>query len=204
MPIVHLAANDAQTFPDGANCPLDWNRPDDRARQLAEWGKVNAVVVYETHHGLCLIDHEHNMRDDSDFYMTVWDAEAGRTREIMYASTRGWTYPCMASRADATAEIWEAYQSWCAAKERRARIQARWNQRHADIELAQLCECSRADIKRLRAAHNAVDWERLKKLLESRPRKQFRTALRNQVLTWLRNPAPRYRTPLSRKQMECL
>jgi hypothetical protein len=35
---------------------------------------------------------EHNWHDDSDFYAVVWDEDAQQTREIEYASTRGWTY----------------------------------------------------------------------------------------------------------------
>jgi hypothetical protein len=42
--------------------------------------------------GCVLWTGEHNWHDDSDFYAVVWDEEAGQTREIEYASTRGWTY----------------------------------------------------------------------------------------------------------------
>lgn len=46
----------------------------------------------ETWKGCVLWTGEHNWHDDSDFYAVVWDEEAGQTREIEYASTRGWTY----------------------------------------------------------------------------------------------------------------
>lgn len=35
---------------------------------------------------------EHNYYDDSDFFALVWDDDAGKPREVGYATTRGWTY----------------------------------------------------------------------------------------------------------------
>lgn len=46
----------------------------------------------ETWKGCVLWTGEHNGYHDSDFYAVVWDEESGTTREIEYASTRGWTY----------------------------------------------------------------------------------------------------------------
>jgi len=54
--------------------------------------------------GMVLDIYEVNGSFDSDFYAIVWDEEAGRTRTIEYASTRGWTYHNGAS-VDATAEV---------------------------------------------------------------------------------------------------
>ncbi|MCX4799623.1 hypothetical protein OG497_37850 [Streptomyces sp. NBC_01242] len=47
---------------------------------------------------------ERNGYDDSDFYALVWDEEQQRTREIQYATTRGWTYHNGAS-IDATHDV---------------------------------------------------------------------------------------------------
>lgn len=47
------------------------------------------VIEYE---GAVLSRREHNGYDDSDFYATVYDAEADEVRSVMYATTRGWTY----------------------------------------------------------------------------------------------------------------
>lgn len=102
MPIVHMTSNNDETFPEGAICPLEY------AHQRHKF----VVVTYETHVGLCVAEQERNMRDDSDFYMIVWDAERGATDKIMYASTRGWTYPCMRSHRDATPEVAAAYRAW--------------------------------------------------------------------------------------------
>jgi|SRR5579863_2078088 len=61
--------------------------------------------VYKTHVGVCLQDREQNGYDDSDFWMEIWDEEKQETREICFASTRGWSYPCYGSAPDATPEV---------------------------------------------------------------------------------------------------
>jgi hypothetical protein len=62
------------------------------------------IWLYDTHIGLCLEDRERNGRDDSDFYMLVWNPEKGIIESHEFASTRGWSYPCYGSRPDATEE----------------------------------------------------------------------------------------------------
>ena len=42
--------------------------------------------------GAVLYTREQNGYHDSDFFAGVFDAEAGEVREVMYATTRGWTY----------------------------------------------------------------------------------------------------------------
>ena len=74
----------------------------------------------DTYIGATLKLGEHNYYDDSDFYAIVWDAEAGKAREIEYASTRGWTYGNQAT-VDATDEVKDAYQAWQKANMERAR-----------------------------------------------------------------------------------
>lgn len=63
------------------------------------------IWTYESHNGLCIADREMNGYDDSDFYMLVWNHEKGEPEEIMFATTRGWSYPSMASYVDATPEV---------------------------------------------------------------------------------------------------
>jgi hypothetical protein len=60
------------------------------------------------------------MYDDSDFFATVWDAAEGRTREIQYATTRGWTYPNWAT-IDATPEARESADVYHKAQHAKAR-----------------------------------------------------------------------------------
>lgn len=69
--------------------------------------------------GRVLATYERNGRDDSDFYAIVWDDEAGRPRDVEYATTRAWTYGNGAV-ADATEEVQEKYRAWCAARQAEA------------------------------------------------------------------------------------
>jgi hypothetical protein len=62
---------------------------------------------------------EHNRHDDSDFYAVAWDAEKGESREVGYATTRGWTYNNSAS-VDATPEVLAAYAAYRAERQRQA------------------------------------------------------------------------------------
>lgn len=73
------------------------------------------VWMATSHEGLVLSTGEHNWHDDSDFYAIVWDEAAGEPTKIIYASTRGWTYPNGAS-VDATPEIRAKAQAWYAAR----------------------------------------------------------------------------------------
>lgn len=57
-----------------------------------------------TYQGCVLELFERNGRDDSDFIAIVWDEESQQTREVEYASTRGWTYLNNAW-VDATPEV---------------------------------------------------------------------------------------------------
>ena len=57
--------------------------------------------LYDSYVGLCVADREKNGYNDSDFFMTVWDEASKSFKEIMYATTRGWTYPMMNSKVDA-------------------------------------------------------------------------------------------------------
>lgn len=71
-------------------------------------------------HGCVVGEREANYYDDSDFYATYWDAEAGEFKEVMFASTRGWTYAAGAV-VDATPEVmakWEAHLEAKAAERR--------------------------------------------------------------------------------------
>jgi hypothetical protein len=54
---------------------------------------------------------EMNGYDDSDFYASVWDDAAGCLREVMYATTRGWSYPNGAA-VDATPEVLAKVAAW--------------------------------------------------------------------------------------------
>lgn len=64
-----------------------------------------------SYEGAVLAVYEANGYDDSDFYAVVWDAEAGRVRDVQYATTRGWTYHNGAT-VDATPQARAAALAW--------------------------------------------------------------------------------------------
>lgn len=88
------------------------------------YGNTFPIWLYDSHIGLCLFDREMNGYDDSDFYMTVWNDEKQEPEEIMFASTRGWTYPCYGSKPDATPEVRAKYEAWKAARQEERRLAA--------------------------------------------------------------------------------
>ena len=78
------------------------------------WSKEGRDIwMVTTHKGLVVGLREMNGYDDSDFYATVWNEEKGAPEEIMYASTRGWTYPNGAA-VDATDEVKAKYAAYTA------------------------------------------------------------------------------------------
>ncbi len=55
-------------------------------------------VEFETEYeNRVLYDGERNYYDDSDFYAIVWDETEGKMKNVMYATTRFWTYANSAS-----------------------------------------------------------------------------------------------------------
>lgn len=109
MPIVHMARNTDFNgdYPEGTYAPLNSDYQPAERRTFE-----SALLLYSTHHGLCVAEREHNGHDDSDFYMTVWNPETGAPETVMFATTRGWCYPCLGSAVDATPEVKAAYAAW--------------------------------------------------------------------------------------------
>jgi hypothetical protein len=157
-----------------------------------------------THQGLCLADYERNMYDDSDFYMTVWNPVTKRPSDIMFATTRGWSYPCYNSWVDATPEVRAEYQDYLAYQERRSEIMSRRRERQNDAEVGRMAGLNRIQIQRLRQAVGRSNWEGVKKLISTNLRSGFRISMRNQIIAWLANPNPKFASPLSNKQMAYL
>jgi hypothetical protein len=87
------------TWEDGAFCLLDHK----------EYNTDNrSMVMIERYHGLVLREFERNYHDDSDFMAVVWDEAAQEPKTVMWATTRGWTYPCSCV-VDATPKILAKY-----------------------------------------------------------------------------------------------
>lgn len=67
-------------------------------------GPLDALYLETTHEGMVVATGERNGYHDSDFTATVWLPEEGKLETIVYATTRGWSYPNHAE-VDATPEV---------------------------------------------------------------------------------------------------
>jgi hypothetical protein len=162
-------------------------------------------VTYETYKGLCLVDYEHNGYDDSDFYMVVWNVEKHIPEKICFASTRGWSpvFVVSGSYVDAPEEIREAYVKYVYDKDVALRFE---NKRIHNERLTKIAEKNNLTLESVERLFNATfpNFEPFEKLLMANLRSAFRKSLREQVVKWLLDPAPKHMTPLSRKQLEYL
>ena len=203
MSIIRMGRTQDVTLEMGAYCPLEWNTTQEVFRKFGK-----ELVLWEEFQGQCLFEREANYYDDSDFYMTVWDDTTHSAREIQFATTRGWSYPCMASHPDATDDVRAKYDAWKAEQDRRWSIQQRWNARKQVREYAKAWGVDYFQAKRIASAykergmfgvlrvHDGID-----KLLRTKKfRSEFRASLARQVRDWSAEREPRYRTPLSSKQ----
>lgn len=198
---------------EGAYCPVSRNL-EGRYEGQDVSPRGDALIKWHTHVGLCLREREMNGYHDSDFYMLVWDDEKGEPDEIMFATTRGWTYPALASRVDATDEVKAKYEAWLQVKrEERERLQRQ--------EWLEKARTLRARLMQIAADHDLTPAQRIRfqALVRRRPpstrdklfglfgkrvRSSFKLSLRQQVIEWLADENPRYSFPLSPRQMEWL
>lgn len=197
MAIYQMINNNASEFPEGAYCDLYWSRHGGST--------LNPVCMHVTAVGYCVQDIERNGYDDSDFYMKYWDPVAKIVCKVQYATTRGWTYPCMASAVDAPEEIMELARAYEREEERKSAIRSRWYQRKKDMELARKCRVSRFQLRDLKQAVGSEYIERVVALLTTQKfRSEFRQSLCIRVRAWLAVPRHlrQYKTPLSYKQLQ--
>lgn len=75
--------------------------------------KVGAVVRQERYQGATLCTRERNWADDSEWYAVVWDAQEGKLKEVVYASTCGGTERNKAI-VDATPDVIKQAGLWLA------------------------------------------------------------------------------------------
>lgn len=203
MPIIHMARDEADARASGTNVRSITTKAGSTRGELVD----TTIWLYDTHVGLCIREYEHNGYHDSDFFMVVWNAEKAAPETIEFASTRGWSYPCLGSAVDATPEVLEAYWRWTAEQQAKA-LKA---ERHAKAErLAGIRRGWRSaglPAGRLRAVRREVGTkavEAIVALYGPRIRSGFKLRLRSQVDAWAAEPKPKYPVPLSRKQLACL
>lgn len=85
-------------------------------------------VMIDKHHGKVIQIFERNYHDDIDFIATVWNEERARPENILYATTRAYSYPCNAI-VDATDDVLKKYNdyqdraklAWCEYEQKKQR-----------------------------------------------------------------------------------
>lgn len=195
-------------FPAGTYAPIGRGSYNDfgaDGKASSGFTKASPLLLYSSFAGKCLKDREMNGYDDSDFYMTVWDDAINAPREIMFATTRGWSYPCYSSAVDATAEVKAKYEAFLANARKVAADKAA-AARAAGIKAdAKACGVDESAIEKLMAAYMPETYKAVAKLLATKKFKsEFRKSLADQVRNWLADAAPKYPTPLSMKQVSYL
>lgn len=197
---------DTGVWPEGAYCSLD----SDNSIQERERLNGSALVLWETHKGLCLYDYEQNGYHDSDFFMVVWNPEIKSTETICFASTRGWTYPAYGSKPDASPEIIAEYESWKKKKQRDSRACSLKANRKKLIDLRKkigfdtyhpIVKLEKACYKK---GYTEGQYNALVKLVSGNLRNEFRKSMAKQVKEWMMQKNNKYDFPLSYKQMQYL
>lgn len=177
------------------------------------------VTEYE---GCVLKEWENNGYDDSDFYCSYWDEEAQEIKTTIFASTRGWSYPCLATRVDATPEVRAKADAWIAKRERERRVRTALAGRNRAREIARKLDLPNYHrVVRLAKAYNVhgripselhstlLDGEKslvhrvfdlIQSYANNRLRSKFRKSLAEQIVRWMRDDSPTYDRPLSAKQ----
>ena len=174
---------------------------------VQEWmGKEYNVEVQFV--GMTLRDWERNGYHDSDFYATVYDTEKCAFREILHQTTRAGMFPhnVIVDASPAVRDLWEAYRDGNKKREIR---------RIKEAQIATLKKGALTDetienwfkafpVTSIYGRDDGSDL--LRAFLATKPRKEFRKSLKNQIIDWLNTPAEerRFNWPLSPRQMRCI
>jgi len=169
----------------------------------------NHVTIYKSHVGLCLADREYNGYEDSDWFMAVWDEHTQSVKEVCFASTRGWTYPCYGSKPDATPEVRALAQAYFDRKAAAARKQRRHEVarelRAVRLEEREVAALAAAPVMRVRELRRIMgdDYAACVTLLKTKKfRSTFRESMARQIKEWLTDQNPKFPSPLSPRQRQ--
>lgn len=192
-----------KAWPEGAYCPLgSYNSPEERAE------RGSTFILWEEYVGQCLYDWESNGRDDSDFYMMVWDFELKRPKPICFASTRGWSYPSYGSKPDATDYVLDLWKEWKAEQimldnraNRILKAKALRTEHTIHMKLVGRHGIKLATLRKWQRTENKERFARAYALLQStKLRNEFRKKLQAQLIAWLKEREHKYNSPFSFKQ----
>ena len=156
----------------------------------------NELYRHESYHYQVVGTRERNGYDDSDFYAIV--PQDGRFIEILYGTTRAWTYGNNAI-VDAPPSLKEEYKNYTLRAElKRAMIVETqfWTRFTAACQY--WLNIPGIDADRLEKLYSESNFSRyILSSLARATRSKFRLSLRDQITAWLLEETPRYDTPLS-------
>lgn len=164
---------------------------------------------FEIYKGLVVELREWNELEDSDFYALVWDPEEKELFRYQYATTRfGSSSLDHLTTADAPEEIVKEARAWQAYMRRRDVVlekKERWQfHKNHSKEMG----ISFSQNSKLKKSMDSKDYWNVVDLLctyrRGKMRSAFKISLAERVLKWLANPAPKYKSPLSWKQLEAI
>ena len=206
MPIINFVFSEEEAkkvFQNNENLP-----PHRRAHNLRVSSTKYSdkdIWLYDTHVGYCIRDYERNGYDDSDFYMTYWNPVTNKPEDICFASTRGWTYPSYGSRMDATPDIQKKYEDYIAYQRKYENVMRKLSVRKEYWEIVKKNNLpSLSVVEKIRNVFPGENWSKVKVLLTSNLRSQFRISIKNQIINWALDENPKYKQPLSNRQMNYL
>jgi hypothetical protein len=105
---------------------------------------------------------------------------------------------------DATPEVRAEYEAFKAYQDRRSEVLALRRARQNDAEVGRKAGLNRAQVQRLRESVGVSAWDGVKRLITANLRSGFRKSMRDQVMAWIIDPAPKFARPLSPKQFAYL
>ena len=155
--------------------------------------------------GLVVHINEDNKYDDSFFWAIVWDESQDTFKKIYYGSTCIPLGRCGETAIDAPAELRKKYWDWYAEQDRKVAQRRKVERLLATRKIAYLlskqhgipayklyrfgCDMTLNRIFSVGFMRTSNKWQR-----------EFRTSIRNQVISWFKDPAPKFDYPLSPKQ----
>lgn len=164
--------------------------------------------VYKEEFKGCVIElREWNDRDDSDFYAVCWKEDEGCLVRIYYDTTR-WASNGNYAFVDASPEVIEKAKAFLKKKERSLKAKEIWDLRQKLAGVAKEVGLNRRQVEKLYKALYADDFWNVVYLLKTHHKNSFRSVFRQalavQVMNWIKDPAPKFESPLSWRQLNCI
>ena len=169
------------------------------------WCKTEGMYIQRYYENRVLSLGEHNGYHDSDFYAMVWDDETESVKKVVFASTRGWCYPCYPAEVDAPEDIRKKAEEYTRKQNRHYKAYCLWEDRKEDIKLARTMQLKHYNLVRKLKKASVDRFDSIFSLLKVKKfRSEFRKSMAQQVRSWVNDPAPKYDSPLSWKQWKYL